>query len=56
MSEQEMMDKIKRLQREVKHCRNELCLKCGKYHESYLGACDWCRFRSDGEWRADVDE
>ena len=56
MNEQEMKDKIKRLQREVNHCRNELCLKCGNYRESYLGACDGCRFRFGGEWSADLDE
>lgn len=29
---------------ELKDCVNELCLKCGNYHESYLGACDGCRW------------
>ena len=52
----EMKAKIQRLQREVKHCRNELCLRCGNYHESYLGACDGCRFRRCGEWSDDLDE
>jgi len=55
MSEQEMKEKIRRLQRELKQARNELCLKCGNYHESYAGACDWCRYKHDGEWRADLD-
>ena len=27
-------------------CVNELCLKCGNYHESYLGACDGCRWKA----------
>ena len=26
-------------------CVNELCLKCGNYHESYLGACNGCRWK-----------
>lgn len=56
MSEKEMLEKIERLQQEVKHCRNELCLKCGSYKEAYLGACDGCRFRHGGEWEADLDE
>ena len=56
MNEQEMKDKIRRLQREVKWCRNELCMKCGRYHEAHNGACDNCRFRFDGEWRNDLDE
>lgn len=30
---------------ELKDCVNELCLKCGNYHESYLGACDGCRWK-----------
>lgn len=31
---------------ELKDCVNELCLKCGTYHESYLGACDGCRWKA----------
>lgn len=31
---------------ELKDCVNELCLKCGNYHESYLGACDGCRWKA----------
>lgn len=56
MNEQELKEKIRRLQREVKHARNELCLKCGMYREAYKGACDSCRFRRGGEWSADLDE
>lgn len=25
-------------------CVNELCLKCGRYHEEHNGACDGCRW------------
>ena len=25
--------------------RNELCLKCGKYHEAHNGSCDGCRWK-----------
>lgn len=25
--------------------RNELCLKCGRYKEAHLGACDTCRWK-----------
>ena len=56
MSEQEMQEKIKRLQSEVKLCRNELCLKCMKYQYEYEGACNGCRFRHGGEWSVDLDE
>lgn len=52
----ELNDKIKRLQRELRNCRNELCLKCGQYKQSHLGACDDCRYRHGGEWEADMDE
>lgn len=26
-------------------CVNELCLKCGQYKQSHLGACDDCRWK-----------
>lgn len=51
-----LMEKCGRLQKEVKHCRNELCLKCGCYQRSHLGSCDGCRFRHGGEWSVDLDE
>lgn len=31
-------------------CRNELCLRCGSYRESHLGACDGCRWQAE-KWR-----
>lgn len=48
--------KVQRLQRELKNCRNELCLKCGNYKEAHLGACNDCRYQHGGEWRADIDD
>lgn len=51
----ELTEKCKRLQNEVKHCRNELCLKCGNYNYAYIGHCDGCRFASGGEWERDLD-
>ena len=48
--------KIKRLQSEVRHCRNELCMKCGNYKRAHEGACNDCRFRHGGEYAADLDE
>ena len=36
---------VERLQRELRDCRNELCLKCGDYKQRHLGACDGCRWR-----------
>ena len=55
-SVKEIVDKVKRLQKEVVHCRNELCMKCGQYSKAHLGACDGCRFRHGGEWSEDLDE
>ena len=31
--------------RDLKDCRNELCLRCGNYREKHKGACDGCRWR-----------
>lgn len=41
--------------KELWHCRNELCLRCGKYHEAYKGACDDCRFNDEHmkKWEAE---
>lgn len=30
--------------RDLKDCRNELCLKCGNYKERHNGSCDGCRW------------
>ena len=29
----------------IADCRNELCLKCGKYKTAHEGACDGCRWK-----------
>lgn len=34
---------------DFRDCRNELCMKCGRYLEKHLGACDGCRWES-GRW------
>lgn len=47
---------IFRLRKELKNCRNELCLKCGNYKEAHKGACDGCRYRHGGEWSVDIEE
>ena len=31
-------------QRREQDARNELCIKCGRYHEAHKGACDGCRW------------
>ncbi len=35
-------------ERELKTCRNELCLRCGNYKNSHRGACDGCRWKDGG--------
>ena len=41
----EAAEAIKKLQRDLKDCRNELCLKCGNYKFSHCGNCDGCRWK-----------
>ena len=52
----QIVDKFFRIERELKQCRNELCLKCGNYREAHNGACDDCRYRHGGEWSVDLNE
>ena len=33
--------------KEFCNCRNELCLRCGKYEKAYLGACNDCRYNEE---------
>ncbi len=50
MAEVKMLKReVERLKAELHNCRNELCLKCGKYREAHNGACDGCR------WKADIE-
>lgn len=42
----ELISAITGAESDLKDCVNELCLKCGAYHESYLGACDGCRWKA----------
>ena len=55
MNEQELKETIKRLQSELRNCRNELCLKCGDYKNAHFGVCNDCYYRHGGEWEADLD-
>ena len=43
---------INKLRRELRMCRNELCLKCGDYKNAHNGACDGCRWKRP-EWMPD---
>lgn len=45
-----LIEETERLRRDLKDCRNELCMRCGQYKQRHLGACDGCRWRaSDGK-------
>ncbi len=35
---------------ELQNCRDELCLRCGNYHEAHNGACDGCRYKDMSKW------
>ena len=41
---QKLRKENEKLRKELRWCKNELCLKCGDYKQSYLGACDGCRW------------
>ena len=37
------------LKRNLRDCRNELCLLCGRYRMQHQGACDGCRWQLEPE-------
>ncbi len=42
-------DGARDLKRDLRDCRNELCLQCGKYKFAHRGECNGCRWK-DGVW------
>lgn len=46
MHTMELISEITSAESDLHDCVNELCLKCGNYRESYLGACDGCRWKA----------
>ena len=45
VSEFETLERIKDItMTNLLDCKNELCERCGNYKQSYLGACDDCRW------------
>lgn len=36
---------IDNLVRQLKECRDELCLHCGNYRMAHEGACDGCKYK-----------
>ena len=41
----EAADRNEKITRDLRDCRNELCLRCGSYQEAHKGACDGCRWK-----------
>ena len=39
-----LIEETERLRRDLKDCRNELCLRCGQYKQKHSGACEGCRW------------
>ena len=37
------------LQRKLEDCRNELCLRCGRYNGGHDGACKGCRWHMEAD-------
>ena len=37
--------RITELESQLADARNELCQKCGRYHEAHKGACNGCRWK-----------
>ena len=33
------------LKKNLRDCRNELCIRCGEYRMQHQGACDGCRWQ-----------
>ena len=40
-----LQEQLAASQRRAQDARNELCIKCGRYHEAHNGACDGCRWK-----------
>ena len=40
----ELIHHVSMIESDYRDCINELCLKCGKYHDEYTGACNGCRW------------
>lgn len=49
-----MSNTEKKLAYELKRARNELCERCGNYHDAHKGTCDGCHWKD--EWREAIDE
>ena len=45
----ELEAQLSATQRRAQDARNELCIKCGRYHEAHKGACDGCRWKEVAE-------
>lgn len=43
----DLNQKYKELLLKYQECRNELCLKCGKYKYAHDGACKGCKWENE---------
>ena len=43
--------------KELWNCRDELCLRCGKYHDAWKGACNDCRYNFENmkKWKGEQE-
>lgn len=37
----------RKMESDLHDCINELCMKCGRYHDEHLGSCDGCRWKKE---------
>lgn len=40
-----LKDELSETKMQLRNARNELCLKCGRYHDAHKGACDGCKWK-----------
>ena len=48
MELQQLRRENEQLKSDLRLCRNELCLKCGRFGKAYMGACNGCRWKETG--------
>lgn len=42
-----LLARIAELEKQLSDARNELCQKCGRYHEAHKGACGGCKWKEN---------
>lgn len=41
----QLKSRAEKAEKDLKAARNELCYKCGRYHEAHNGVCDGCKWK-----------